>query len=46
MLDAEYTHIQPSIDTVILALQQKYNQNVAIVYNTYQCYRKVGGTCS
>ena len=41
MLDAEYTYIQASIDLIILALQQKYNQHIPVVYNTYQCYRKV-----
>ena len=41
MLDAEYTYLQASIDLIILALQQKYNRNTPVVYNTYQCYRKV-----
>jgi hypothetical protein len=41
MLDAEYTYLQASIDLIILALQQKYNRHIPVVYNTYQCYRKV-----
>ena len=41
MLDAEHTFLQASIDTIILALQKKYNQHDTVVYNTYQCYRKV-----
>lgn len=45
MLDAEHTFIQASIDTIILALQKKFNLEDAVVYNTYQCYRKVYRKC-
>ncbi|XP_028400735.1 hydroxyproline dehydrogenase-like [Dendronephthya gigantea] len=40
MLDAEYLSLQAGMDLIILAMQQKYNQQNPIVYNTYQCYRK------
>ena len=39
MVDAEETWIQNTIDSLVLELMRKYNQDKAIVYNTYQLYR-------
>jgi len=41
MVDAEWTDIQPAIDSLVLWLQRKYNRgSKPIVFNTYQCYLK------
>ena len=42
MIDAEMGHMQAAANHLVLALQYKYNRIVPLVYNTYQCYRKVG----
>lgn len=39
MIDAEETWIQRSIDLLALNMMRQYNQQKAIVYNTYQLYR-------
>lgn len=38
-VDGEETWIQDTIDKVTYDMMKKYNQEVAIVYNTYQMYR-------
>ena len=40
-IDAEQTYFQTAIHKLVLELQEQYNQDRIIVYNTYQCYRKV-----
>ena len=40
LIDAEYSYIQPALDTIILQMQHKYNRGTAIIFNTYQCYLK------
>jgi proline dehydrogenase len=40
MIDAEEVCYQDFIDQVVYEMQKKYNKNRAIVYNTYQMYRK------
>ncbi len=39
-IDAEESWIQDSIDRLVQQMMERYNQNRAIVYNTYQMYRK------
>lgn len=39
MIDAEETWIQDTIDLLTLNMMRKYNNERAIVYNTYQFYR-------
>ncbi|MGI4751254.1 MAG: proline dehydrogenase family protein [Janthinobacterium lividum] len=39
MIDAEETWIQRTIDLLALNMMRQYNQQKAIVYNTYQLYR-------
>jgi proline dehydrogenase len=39
-IDAEESWIQPAIDALALEMMLKYNKERAIVYNTYQLYRK------
>lgn len=41
LVDAEQTYFQTAIHKLVLELQEKYNRDQLIVYNTYQCYRKV-----
>lgn len=38
LIDAEQTFYQVAIDAIVVALQRKYNTEVPVVYNTYQCY--------
>jgi len=40
MIDAEQTWIQNSIDSLALSMMTRFNKKNAIVYNTYQLYRK------
>lgn len=40
MIDAEDTFYQPFIDEVVMAMMRKFNQKKAIVFNTYQMYRR------
>jgi proline dehydrogenase len=45
MIDAEESWIQDSIDELALEMMRRYNQNQAIVYNTYQLYRNTVLEC-
>lgn len=38
MVDAEQTYLQPAIDHCVQYLQQRYNSERAVVYNTIQAY--------
>ncbi|MFA6945671.1 MAG: proline dehydrogenase family protein [Pedobacter sp.] len=40
MIDAEESWIQDPIDSMVLEMMRRYNQDKVIVYNTYQLYRK------
>lgn len=40
MFDAEESWIQDTIDRLSIEMMRRYNQEDAIVYNTYQLYRK------
>jgi len=40
MVDAEHYCVQNSIDQVVMEMMEKYNRKKAIVYNTYQMYRR------
>ncbi len=40
MVDAEETWIQDVVDEMVLDLMLEFNQKAAVVYNTYQFYRK------
>ena len=42
LLDAEQTCMQPAVDALAVAFQRTYNQEAAVLLNTYQCYLKVG----
>lgn len=39
LIDAEQTWIQPMLDDLVMEMMAKYNQQKAIVQNTYQMYR-------
>lgn len=39
LIDAEHTWIQPVLDDLVMEMMEKYNQQEAIVQNTYQMYR-------
>nr|AGT02778.1 proline dehydrogenase [Angomonas desouzai] len=38
MIDAEQTFYQLAIDAIVMRLQKKFNKEVPVIYNTYQCY--------
>lgn len=38
LVDAEQTFYQHAIDMMAFKLQKEFNQDEAVVYNTYQCY--------
>ncbi|CAF1167857.1 unnamed protein product [Adineta ricciae] len=40
-IDAEQSYFQTAIHKLVLELQELYNRDRIIVYNTYQCYRKI-----
>lgn len=40
MIDAEESWIQGAVDSIALEMMSRYNQEEAIVFNTYQLYRK------
>jgi len=40
MVDAEETWIQKAVDQVVYEMMEKYNKEEAIVFNTYQMYRR------
>ena len=44
MIDAEQTYIQAALGYMVLLMQSVYNKEKCIVFNTYQCYRKVRDT--
>ena len=39
-IDAEYSHLQPAVRLITLALMLQYNTKSPIIFNTYQCYLK------
>lgn len=39
LVDAEHSWIQDILDDIVREMMRKYNQEMAIVYNTYQLYR-------
>lgn len=38
MIDAEHNYLQPAIDSIAKDMMVEFNQEVPIVFNTYQCY--------
>ena len=43
MVDAEQTYLQPAIGHITVnILMPEYNLSKPVIYNTVQCYRKVG----
>ena len=41
MVDAEHSDFQPAIDHAVVELQRKFNHEVPVILNTYQCYLRV-----
>ena len=39
-IDAEYSHLQPAVRLIALALMFQYNTKFPVIFNTYQCYLK------
>ncbi|CCW67914.1 unnamed protein product [Phytomonas sp. Hart1] len=38
LIDAEQTFYQLAIDAIVVYMQKRYNKDIPVVYNTYQCY--------
>lgn len=42
MVDAEQSYFQPAIRRIVMQAMKRYNRDMAIIFNTYQCYLTVG----
>jgi len=38
MIDAENSYFQPAIDSIVSELQEEFNRDKPIIFNTFQCY--------
>lgn len=45
MVDAEQSYFQPAIRRIVLQAMKRYNRDMAIIFNTYQCYLTVSLSC-